>query len=109
MTARISRRACLIRCGSTYVAVVAGLGAAGCANESAETATCKGTASLSDVDRQTRASFGYVEVSAVADRNCANCSVYVVPSGGGSCGGCQIIKGQIAAAGYCNAWAPKGV
>jgi hypothetical protein len=110
MTVMISRRAYVIRCGSLTAAVVAGgIGATGCAKQSAVSTSCSDAAALSDADRQTRASFAYIDVSTIADRICANCSVYVEPSTGGPCGGCQLIKGQISAAAYCNAWAPKGV
>lgn len=108
MNAKLSRRAWFARCGSVYVAATAGLLGA-CAKKSAETASCQNSGSLSEADRQARAAFGYVEVSTVPNRDCANCSVYIAPPDGGPCGGCQLMKGGIAAAGYCNAWAPKGV
>jgi hypothetical protein len=59
---------------------------------------------LSDQDRSVRAALKYVDSSPNPQRNCENCKVYKLPPAGASCGGCQIIPGQIHPQGYCVSW-----
>lgn len=54
----------------------------------------------------TAKALGYVEVSTVGGKTCANCSLFSAPSG--AAGNCAIFPGkQVTAAGYCNSWGPK--
>lgn len=50
-----------------------------------------------------RSSREYVEVSKVADKNCANCSLYTADSAE-ACGACQIDNLPANPEGYCNSW-----
>ena len=68
---------------------------------------CNDLSGLTDPDVQMRQTLAYVDESTFADKNCANCQLYIVPEGGATCGGCQIIKGPIAPDGYCTSWAAK--
>ena len=62
-------------------------------------------AMLSTSDPTAKA-LAYVENSTVDGKNCANCMLFSAPSG--AAGNCAIFPGkQVAAAGYCNSWAPK--
>ena len=65
---------------------------------------CNDLTGLSDADKAVRKSLGYVDVSADAAKNCANCALF---KAGSPCGTCTAVKGPIAAKGYCTAWAPK--
>ena len=63
-------------------------------------------ADLVSVDDPTAKALGYVEVSTVADKTCANCNLYV--SKGGTSGPCAIFPGkEVLGAGYCNSWIPR--
>jgi hypothetical protein len=110
MPNNLSRRAYLSRCctiGITYAA--AGFGTSGCAKQSVVSAACTDTSTLTAADKETRKSLAYVDVSPMANQTCQNCSIYVEASKAGQCGTCHLLKGDIAAEGYCNAWAAKAV
>ncbi|NND70126.1 MAG: hypothetical protein HKN43_00965 [Rhodothermales bacterium] len=68
---------------------------------------CTDLTGLSDTDIATRSSLQYVDETPNPDQRCDNCQLYVMPEGDSACGGCQIIKGPIAPAGYCISWAAK--
>ncbi|MCL4862664.1 MAG: high-potential iron-sulfur protein [Caldilineaceae bacterium] len=53
----------------------------------------------------TRKAVAYVDLSLHAERRCDNCRFFKQPATGASCGGCEIVGGTIAPAGYCTAWA----
>jgi hypothetical protein len=108
MNKTLSRRAYLNRCWSLSAAIAAG-GLSSCAKEGTPYASCTDTRSLSETDMETRRSLAYVDQSTVANRACANCVIYIEPASPGQCGNCQLVKGQISASGYCNAWAAKAV
>jgi hypothetical protein len=108
MSETLSRRACLAGCGS-FVSLLAALGTSGCGGKPGAPASCTDDSTLTDSDRETRATLVYVDNSTVAGRDCGNCSLYIQPETRGPCGGCQIIKGGIAERGYCVAWAAKAV
>lgn len=66
--------------------------------------TCEG----GGIDAVTRRALNYVDESPHADKVCANCRFFTAPSDGEACGGCEIVSGPIAPAGYCTAWAAPG-
>lgn len=66
--------------------------------------TCQG----SGPDSVTRKALSYVDESPHADKTCANCRFFKAPSNDEACGGCEIVSGPIAPAGYCTAWAARG-
>lgn len=49
---------------------------------------------------------GYVAKSKFKGKECGNCALYVGKKGA-KVGACTQVKGKIAAAGYCNIYAPK--
>ncbi|MFC2085603.1 high-potential iron-sulfur protein [Bacteroidota bacterium] len=68
---------------------------------------CNDLSGLSDAEVQMRSTLAYVDESSIPDKNCNGCQLFVPAEGGAACGGCQIIKGPIAAGGYCTSWAAK--
>ena len=73
-------------------------------------ADCSDVSDLSDAKKKQREqminSLQYVEESPNAEKNCANCSLYIEGDYGEGCGGCQLFPGAVNANGYCNSWAP---
>ena len=67
---------------------------------------CGDLTGLTDAEVQMRTSLQYVAETPDAAKRCDNCALWVVPEAGSACGGCQLIKGPIAPAGYCASWAP---
>lgn len=65
---------------------------------------CTDVSGLTDAEKATRNSLKYEDKSSDPAKNCANCSLFVA---GEPCGTCTVVKGPIAAAGNCTAWAPK--
>ncbi len=119
-----TRRGFLMICGAAGAAgtLVAGCGGTGdSANEAASTDadapdngaeavaddsfTCMDTSGLEEADINLRSTLQYTDTSPEADKNCANCSLYVVPESGSGCGTCQTVKGPIHPLGYCTIWA----
>lgn len=88
----------------------------GSGGTSSETTTasadCSDLSSLSDAEKKQRSqmvkSLQYVEESPEANKNCANCQLYVAEDYGEGCGGCTLFPGPVAAQGYCNSWAQAG-
>ena len=70
-----------------------------------DTFTCMDTSGLSETDATMRETLQYTDVSPEADKNCANCSLYVVPEPDAGCGTCLTVKGPIHPEGYCTIWA----
>ena len=71
------------------------------------TAQAGGHGAMLSVDDPTAKALGYVEVSVVAGKNCANCNLYT-GAAGADAGPCAIFPGKaVTAAGYCNSWIPK--
>ena len=72
---------------------------------------CDDLSALSEADRQQavqmRQTLGYVSETPDEDKRCDNCQFWQVPEGTAPCGGCQLIKGPIHPAGYCNSWAAR--
>jgi len=54
-----------------------------------------------------RKALAYVDKSSNPDKDCANCRFFKEAASGEVCGGCEIIKGKIAATGYCNSWVAR--
>jgi hypothetical protein len=83
---------------------------AGSGSTSTASADCSDVSSLSDAQKKQReqmvSSLQYVEETPQADKNCANCQLYIKGEYGEGCGGCQLFPGPVAANGYCNSWAP---
>lgn len=67
---------------------------------------CMDVSGLTDAEVQLRNSLQYVDVTPDETKRCDNCALFVVPESGDGCGTCTLIKGPIAAAGYCSSWAP---
>ncbi len=82
-----------------------GLGAqvlAGCGAKQQD--PCSDISGLSAQDRQTRITYGYRSETLIEAKRCDNCAFWVAATAG-PCGSCTLVKGPIAAAGYCNSWA----
>lgn len=60
-------------------------------------------AELSEQDRARRAAVHYVDVSPQRGKACGECRFFK-PADDDGCGKCDILAGQVAAAGYCNAF-----
>jgi hypothetical protein len=73
-------------------------------SEAAASGKCEESVELPTADIAARQAANYVDESPHADKNCANCRFFKQPAAGAACGGCEIVKGPIAAEGYCNAW-----
>lgn len=58
-------------------------------------------------DFDKRKNLGYVEKTPMEDNRCDNCALYLQPEEGKKYGGCQLLRGPIAAEGYCAYWAAK--
>ena len=65
---------------------------------------CDDQAGVDDKMKTTRTTFKYVTETPNPAKRCDNCQLY---KEGSPCGTCTVVKGPIAPAGYCTAWAPK--
>jgi hypothetical protein len=63
---------------------------------------CTDVSGLAPADVQMRTSQQYVEASTHGAQTCATCNFYQAPAQAGGCGTCQVIRGPINPAGYCN-------
>lgn len=117
-TINISRRQFIQTGVITSAAGVALIGAVGCDSpksgneagadkktEQPAATGCTDVSGLSDGDKKAREGLKYVDVTTIAEKNCANCQLYVAAAAGASCGTCKVVKGPIAPKGYCTAWA----
>lgn len=68
---------------------------------------CNDLAGLTDQEKQMRTALQYVDETPIPEKRCDNCQLYIEAEGGAACGGCKILKGPIAPAGYCTSWAAK--
>lgn len=68
---------------------------------------CTDVSGLAPADVQMRTSQQYVEVSTHGGQNCGNCNFYTQPTQAGACGRCQVIRGPINPAGYCNLYVAR--
>lgn len=108
---QISRKDFLVKGLVTGVAI-AGAGAilSACKKEEkkAETAvSCNDTTGLTPEDIQQRTNLQYVDQTPDPTKRCDGCALYVAPAAGAACGGCNLVKGPIAPAGYCTSWVAK--
>jgi hypothetical protein len=46
----------------------------------------------------------YVDLSEIADQNCANCRFFSADANT-ACGHCEILDGPVSGAGHCSSWA----
>ncbi len=69
-------------------------------------AGCNDTSGLTEQEVAMRNQLQYVDVTPIAEETCDNCSLWLAAEAGSSCGGCNLLKGPIAPAGYCISWAP---
>lgn len=60
-----------------------------------------GVALADDDSSGTKAQFKYVVKSKTSGQTCANCTLFKAPAG------CLVVKGKIAAGGWCTAWNKK--
>lgn len=67
---------------------------------------CTDVSGLSDGEKKGREMNKYIEISATAGKNCANCALYE-DKGPDACGGCKVVKGPINPKGYCTLWVAK--
>jgi hypothetical protein len=56
---------------------------------------CGGAAELSAQDKATRKALNYVDESPEPDKLCANCRFFKQPAANATCGGCEIVGGQL--------------
>jgi len=68
--------------------------------------SCNDVSGLTDAEAQYRTSLEYVDESPDTERLCKNCALFVMPEGESPCGTCTLIRGPIAAGGYCTSWVP---
>ena len=73
------------------------------AGSGAKKTDCSDTSMLSEAEMQTRTSLKYVDKTADPAKKCSNCKLFLKKS---PCNGCTVVKGPIAAEGFCTAWAP---
>ncbi len=69
-------------------------------------ASCDDVSGLSDADVNLRTTLQYVDESPDTEKTCKNCALFVIPEGESPCGTCTLLKGPIAAGGYCTSWVP---
>ena len=74
----------------------------GCADNAA---TCVDPDLLGAGERQMRETLEYVDVTTIPAQTCANCQFF---RAAGDCGHCEILDGDVAAAGWCSSWAARG-
>ena len=96
--------AVLSACGGKEKEPASGGGTAAKAND-----PCNDLSGLTDDEKETRTTFEYVAQSPKPDQHCSNCSLFIEPEAGKTCGTCQIVKGPINPLGHCSQWieAPK--
>ena len=67
---------------------------------------CHDLSDLTESEMATRQQLVYIDNSSFADRNCANCQLFVKTDTSLTCGNCLAMKGPVADSGYCTVWAP---
>lgn len=67
--------------------------------------SCEDTTGLTEAEIGTREALEYVDESPFgAEKDCANCALYLQPEADEDCGGCSLIAGPIHPLGYCTSW-----
>ena len=104
----LTRRDFIRRASALGVASVgAGSILAACGGQDTSSASCSDLTGLTDQEKQMRTQLQYVEVTTAEGKRCDNCQLWIAPTAGASCGGCQLIKGPIAPGGHCVSWAAR--
>ena len=67
----------------------------------------KACETTNEADPGIRKALAYVDESPNVAKDCANCRFFKTAANGEACGGCEIITGPIAPAGYCNSWVER--
>lgn len=70
-------------------------------------AACGDTQGLSEADKKTRETLGYVNRAPDLTKTCEKCVQYIEPEDGTKCPECKVMKGPVNPEGYCNVFAPK--
>ena len=102
MGVTLTRRRLLQHCAVLPLAAVPLLH--GC--DKADTASCVDPALLSRGEEEMRKSLAYVEVSDLADKQCAGCQFFKAADSPG-CGLCEILDGPVNHKAYCMSWARR--
>jgi High potential iron-sulfur protein len=66
---------------------------------------CMDVSGITSAEADMRNTLGYVDVSTEDGKTCDNCALFLAADGMAACGGCTLLKGPIAAGGYCMSWA----
>ena len=72
----------------------------------ADSVTCADPELMSRGEEQMRKTLAYVEQSADPAQLCSGCQFFGAADATG-CGHCEILDGQVAAAGFCTSWAAR--
>lgn len=109
---KMNRRAFLQKlAGSGLVAAGAMITLSACETRPAQgpakkKADCTDLSMLTPAEVKTREALKYVDVSPKPGQTCATCKLYrKLPDG---CAGCTVLKGPVAASGWCTAFAVRG-
>ena len=65
---------------------------------------CEDVSALTEPEKKGREGLMYVSKTAKPDQDCAGCNFFKT---GAPCGTCTLVKGPIAAEGWCSAWVKK--
>lgn len=101
MSEPLTRRRALQRALTTLTALPAGV-LLGCGS-----LDCSDTSTLAPADVEARRGQNYLDTSPDPAKRCDHCDHYVVPPNPKTCGGCKVLKGNIAAGGSCALFVPK--
>ena len=66
---------------------------------------CNDLTGLTEQEKQMRGALQYADATAIPEKRCDNCQLYIPPEGESPCGACKILKGPVAPGGYCTSWA----
>lgn len=108
-TAGVSRRRFLQRTLSIGAAGLVGGVLAACGKKEGGDPSdpCGDDSEMSAAEKGVRKSSVYKTKSPHAAKKCDNCTHWIAPEAKAPCGGCKVVKGPIAPAGYCNLWVKK--
>lgn len=67
--------------------------------------SCDDLSGVSKVELLKREQFNYVEVSAVKNKSCKNCNLFIPSKSNAVCGSCMLFKGPVRPGGHCTYWA----
>lgn len=93
--------------GAGYLAACGGSGSGTEGGGETAALDCSDVSALTDDQKLTRESLGYVEATTDPAKLCTNCQQFQVPAAEGSCGTCLVVPGPINPDGYCTAWVEK--